>query len=381
MHILIAPNAFKNSLTATEACKAIANGLEQSTLPCTLQCFPIGDGGDGTAELIVKNANGIFEELTAMDPLFRKIKTSIGYIDFHQTAVIELAEISGLKLLQEQEKDPMRATSFGTGELIRKALDEGARKIILCIGGSATVDGGSGILQALGIRFLDKSGKELTDLPQNLIHLETIDSSALDKRVRDTELIILCDVNNFLLGDQGAASIFGPQKGASINEVMHLEKALGKFRDVTLLQMGKDMQLIHQGGAAGGVAAGLHVYLQARLVNGIEYFLDMTCFDEALSQAQLVITGEGSIDLQTLEGKGPFGVACRARQKSIPVIGMAGQIPLEPDSRLQEYFDVLMAIGNQPEEIKTALFQTRENLQRTSRQVGRLLAVHFQTLK
>ncbi len=375
MHILIASNAFKNSISATEACEAIARGLKQSALPCTRQCFPIGDGGDGTAAMIVKNVNGVFEELTATDPLYRKIKTSIGFIDLHQTAVIEMAEISGLKLLQEQEKNPMHTTSYGTGELIRKALDRGARKIILCIGGSATVDGGCGILQALGIRFLDKSGKELIDLPYNLIHLETIDTSPLDERIRYTELILLCDVNNFLLGDRGAAAIFGPQKGASVDDVIQLEQALGKFRDVTKLQMGQDMQLIRHGGAAGGVAAGLHVYLQAKLVNGIEYFLDITHFDKALSQAQLVITGEGSIDLQTLEGKGPFGVARRAKLKKIPVIGMAGQIPLEPDSRLLEYFDVLMSIGNQPEEIKTAMFHTRVNLQRSSRQVGRLLAM------
>jgi len=381
MHILIASNAFKNSLPATAACKAIERGLKQSGLACSLQCFPIGDGGDGTAELIVKNGNGSFEELTATDPLRRKIKTSMGFIDLHQTAVIEMAEISGLKLLQDREKDPLHTTSFGTGELIRKALDKGARKIILCIGGSATVDGGCGILQALGIRFLDKSRKELTDLPQNLILLETIDTSALDKRIGDTELIILCDVNNFLLGGQGAAAVFGPQKGASVHDVINLEKALGKFRDVTLQQNGRDMQQILHGGAAGGAAAGLHVYLEARLVNGIEYFLDLTYFDKVLSAADLVITGEGSIDLQTLEGKGPFGVARRARQKNIPVIGIAGQIPLEPDSRLLEYFDILMAIGNQPEEIKTAMIHTRENLQRSSRQIGRLLAIPFQKLK
>jgi len=237
--------------------------------------------------------------------------------------VIEMAEISGLKLLQDHERDPLHTTSLGTGELIRKALDKGTRKIILCIGGSATVDGGCGILQALGIRFLDKSGKELTDLPQNLTLLESIDTSALDKRIRDTELIILCDVNNFLLGDQGAAAVFGPQKGASVSDLTHLEKALGKFRDVTIRQKGQDMQLIPHGGAAGGTAAGLQVYLEATLVNGIEYFLDLTNFDKVLSQADLVITGEGSIDLQTLEGKGPFGIARRAKQKNIPVIGLA----------------------------------------------------------
>jgi glycerate 2-kinase len=375
MHILVAPNAFKNSLSAEDAAEAIRQGLLQSGLPGSIRCFPIGDGGDGTASLIVKNRNGIFYEVQAKDPLGRQIKTSIGFIDGGKTAVIEMADISGLKLLQPAETYPLHASSFGTGELIRIALDKGASKIILGIGGSATVDGGCGILQALGVRFLDVSKKELRHLPENLVHLDAIDASGIDKRIWETELIVLCDVDNFLLGEKGAATIFGPQKGASKEDVIKLERALQKLKEVSFLQSGKDMNTLLHGGAAGGAAAGLHIFLQARLVTGIEYFLDMTGFDEALQKANILITGEGSIDLQTLEGKGPIGVASRAKKKNIPVIGLAGKIPLETDIQLLPYFDVLMAIGHQPEDLKSAMQHTAANLRRTACQIGKLLTI------
>jgi glycerate kinase len=226
MHILIAPNAFKNSLSASAAAEAIRLGLMQSGLPCSTECFPIGDGGDGTASLIIKSLNGYYIETQASDPLGRKIKTSFGFIEGGKTAVIEMADISGLKLLQEQERDPLRASSFGTGELIRLALEKGVGKIILGIGGSATVDGGCGILRALGVRFLDRSKKELTGLPENLFQLHAVDLSGIDKRIFATELIVLCDVSNILLGEKGAAAVFGPQKGASASEVELLENGL-----------------------------------------------------------------------------------------------------------------------------------------------------------
>ncbi len=375
MHILIAPNAFKNSLSAGDAADAIRHGLVQSGLPCSIQCFPIGDGGDGTASLIIKKLNGVFYETQAKDPIGRKIKTSFGSIDGGKTAVIEMSDVSGLKLLQLQELDPLHASSFGTGELIRMALDKGARKIILGIGGSATVDGGCGILQALGVRFLDQSKKELIHLPESLVHLDAIDDSGIDKRIWDTELIILCDVDNVLLGEKGAAAIFGPQKGASKDDVILLEKALRKFKDVSLLKTGKDMNALRHGGAAGGTAAGLNIFLNAKLVFGTEYFLDITGFDEALRKTDILITGEGSIDLQTLEGKGPFGVASRAKKKNIPVIGVAGQVPLETDTQLQYYFDILMAIGHQPEDLKSARQHTAANLRYTALQIGKLIAI------
>ena len=375
MHILIAPNAFKNSLSAPDAAEAIRKAILQSGLRCSMQCFPIGDGGDGTASLIVEMLNGIFYETQAGDPMGRKVKTSIGFIDDGKTAVLEMADISGLKLLLPEELDPLHASSFGTGELIRTALDKGARKIILGIGGSATVDGGCGILQALGVVFMDKTKEELTGLPENLIHLDSIDVSGIDKRIRETELIVLCDVDNFLLGEKGAAAVFGPQKGASKDDVMLLEKSLGKLRDVSFLQTGKDMNTLRHGGAAGGTAAGLNIFLNAKLMPGIEYFLDITGFEEALQKADLLITGEGSIDLQTLDGKGPFGVARRAKKKNIPVIGLAGEVPLEENIQLEQYFDILMAIGHQLEDIKSALQHTAENLQFTVRQIAKLIGI------
>jgi glycerate 2-kinase len=378
MHILIAPNAFKNSLSATDAADAIKFGLLQSGLRCSINCFPIGDGGDGTASLLLNVLDGRFSETEAKDPLGRKIKSSIGFIEFGQTAVIEMADISGLKRLQSSERDPMHTSSFGTGELIRTAMEMGIRKIILGIGGSATVDGGCGLLQALGLRFLDKAKKELNPTPNNLHLLDSIDSSEMDERIRDTEFIVLCDVENPLLGDNGAAKVFGPQKGAGPGEVILLEKALHHLRNVCKRQTGRDMKRVRHGGAAGGVAAGLAVFLNARLVQGIEYFLDLTGFDEALEKADLLITGEGSIDLQTLEGKGPFGVARRAKKKNIPVIGLAGSIPLEANSELDFYFDVLLAIGHEPGDLQTAISHTAFNLKRTSEQVGKILSFGLQ---
>ena len=287
-----------------------------------------------------------------------------------------MANISGLKLLHKDELDPLHASSFGTGQLIRIALEKGARKIILCIGGSATVDGGCGILQALGIRFLDKIKNELKGLPENLLLLDSIDISGMDKRVSETEFIVLCDVDNFLLGKQGASEIFGPQKGASKQEVEILENALGKLNEITLLQMGRDMSVIRHGGAAGGAAATLHVFLDAKLVQGIDYFLDITGFDTALKETDILITGEGSIDLQTLNGKGPYGVAKRARKKGMIVIGLAGAIPLSIEKELSVYFDSLFAIGHQPEDPATALQNTFANLERTAMQIGILLALN-----
>src|ERR1700730_4340087 len=199
MHILIAPNAFKNSLGAEEAAHSIEEGLKESMLRCNWECFPIGDGGDGTAELIIKKCGGSSVTEVVHDPFGRRIKSSFGLIDDGKTAVIEMANASGLRLLKKDELDPLHASSFGTGELIKLALDKGARRIIIAMGGSATVDGGTGILTALGIRFLNSAGDSLTRLPEDLVYLDRIDQSGLDKRIFNSEVVVLCDVNNKLL--------------------------------------------------------------------------------------------------------------------------------------------------------------------------------------
>jgi len=374
MRILVAPNAFKNSLPAVNVADAIREGLEESKLDANIDCFPVGDGGDGTAELLLEYHNGSNIVTTVYDPLMRKISSSFGLMEAGKTAVIEMANASGLRLLQSNELDPLHTSSFGTGELIVKALDKGVNKIIMCIGGSATVDGAVGSLHALGFRFLNKYGNELTGMPETLVDLETIDFSTVDERVKKCKIVVLCDVENVLLGKEGAAAVFGPQKGASPDDVKKLEASLTKLADVILRQTGQDITMIKSGGAAGGMAAGLGALLHAELVNGIDYFLSLTRFDDALKDKNIVITGEGSIDLQTLQGKGPFGVAKRAKEKGIPVIGLAGKIPAERIDALDRYFDVLMSINVEDTELSYALSQTEQNLERTSKKIGDVLA-------
>lgn len=376
MNILIAPNAFKNSIDAKDAADAIKDGLRRSKLRCSCECFPVADGGDGTAALLIEKLRGTIIHTKVHDPLGRQIFSSFGMIDNGNTAVIELADASGLRLLKPEEYDPLETTTSGTGEMILHALDKGAKKIILGIGGSATVDGGTGILKALGMRFFDAKENELENLPQDILYLSSIDTSNIDERIFDTEIIVLCDVQNFLLGEKGAAKVFGPQKGATPDEVKTLEACLTKWWDVTLRQTAKDMSAIKHGGAAGGVAAALATHLNAKLVTGIDYFLQLTNFDDALKNADLVITGEGSIDEQTLEGKGPFGVAQKAKEKNLPVIALGGKVPLRPTDALKEYFDVILPINN--ELLSPVAFQqAKENLVRTATELGNMLAIRI----
>jgi glycerate kinase len=374
MHVLIAPNAFKNSLDAAKVARAIEQGLKLSKLDCTTECFPIADGGDGTGSLIIENRKGTIIHKEVHDPLGRKINASFGLIDNGKTAIIEMADASGLRLLSKDELNPLKASSYGTGELIKYALDAGANKIIIAMGGSATVDGGCGILSALGIVFLDAKGERLIATPEFLVNMTEVDTTELDPRIPNSEIVILCDVNNQLLGPDGAASIFGPQKGASPDDVEALETFLEKFAEVSKKRTGINVADIKHGGAAGGATAGLHAWLNAKLVNGIEYFLSLTNFDEALKRSDLVITGEGSIDKQTLQGKGPYGVALMAKQMNIPVIALAGKIPLEPDAELQKYFDVLLSINNEPGDLAEAMGNTEKNLMRTASIIGNILA-------
>jgi glycerate kinase len=310
------------------------------------------------------------------DPLGRKVTASFGMIDNGKTAIIEMADASGLRLLKKDELEPLRASSFGTGELIKFALDEGVNKIIIAMGGSATVDGGCGILSALGVVFLDASGNHLEAIPIELINMAKIDISALDKRIFNCELVILCDVDNKLLGPQGAAYVFGPQKGATPKAVNILDDFLKNFAGISFAQSEIDIAKIKHSGTAGGAAAGLHAWLNAKLVNGVGYFLSLTNFDKELRGSDLVITGEGSIDRQTLQGKGPYGVALKAKSQHIPVIGIAGKIPQEQDEDLQQYFDVLVSINNEPGDLAAAMKNTRENLIRTAKMIGDLLAVN-----
>ena len=375
MHILIAPNAFKNSLDAAKAAEAISNGLHRSKLQCTTSCFPVADGGDGTAALLIDHLKGERIHKSVHDPLMREVNSSFGWIEKDKTAIIELAAASGLRLLKPAEYDPLNTTTVGTGELILEALERNVNKIILCVGGSATVDGGTGILKALGSKFFDAKGNELNDLPAALSLLTEIDIAGCDKRIKNTRIVILCDVGNPLLGPVGAATIFGPQKGASEKGVQLLESRLTKFNDIVFHKTGKDMSAIRHGGAAGGVAAGLHIFFNAELVNGIDYFLQATGFAHELAKADMVITGEGSIDLQTLEGKGPLGVAKKAKEFLLPVIGMTGSVPVFREKSLNQYFDQLISINDDESDLGTAIKNTFTNLEKTAKRFGDLLSL------
>jgi glycerate kinase len=355
MKIVIAPNAFKNSLAADAAATAILQGLRESRLDFTGECFPVGDGGDGTGDLLIKMLGATKVEAAAHDPLGRQRQASFGLAG--DTAIIEMASASGIRLLKREELDPLQALSTGTGDLMRAALDRGARHIILGMGGSATVDGGVGILTALGIRI------DNTD----------IDTSNLDPRLAATRITVLCDVNNPLLGPQGAAAVFGPQKGATPEAVHQLETRLQILAELIQKTTGKEIAGLAKGGTAGGAAAGMYGLLNAGLVNGIDYFLQLTGFDKVLESADWVITGEGSLDEQTLQGKAPYGVAVNSKRKGVPVICLAGRLPQNTE-RLDEYFAVLLPINQRLLHPAEALKHTADNLRATAKAVGNLLA-------
>lgn len=374
MQIIIAPNAFKGSLTAEQVAAAIAGGLQQSRLGAQLILFPIADGGDDTASLLMRHFQGDFIAVSVHDPLGRIMDAALGWVKTKNIAVLALSDASGMRLLKKNELNPLHANTFGTGELMRTALARGAGKIIVGVGGSATVDGGTGLLKALGARFLNQHGNEIDDLPAGLTDLVSVDVSAMDRRILQTEIVVLCDVKNKLLGQEGAARVFGPQKGADENTVRLLEACLMRWNRITQEATGIDMASLKYGGAAGGVTAAMAAYLNAKLVNGIDYFLDETHFEGVLAQADLIITGEGRIDDQTLEGKGPYGVALRAEKKNIPVVVMAGQIPRHPSSQLDQIFPKLIAINPPQIPLDLAMETAGVHLKSAARHLGNELA-------
>jgi len=375
LHLLIAPNAFKHSLDARQVAEALSEGFSQSRLDCRTTLFPIGDGGNGTCKLLHEKLGGKLVTTTVSGPLGTRVETSYSLVDGGQTAIIEMANASGIHLIKKEEQNPLQASSKGTGQLILHALEYfKVDQIILGMGGSATVDGGCGILHALGVRFFDKKGKELNPIPEQLQYLERIDTSGLNKSILGIDIKILCDVENRLLEEEGAAHVFGPQKGASKEQVKVLDSFLSRLSDIVLQTTGKNMTDVVCGGTAGGAAAGMYALFDAQLVNGIAYFLQKTGFEDVIKTVDWLITGEGSIDEQTLSGKAPVGVALFAKQYGIPSVGIAGRVPLEPSSALLDIFDVLLPISHEAMPLEEAFVNTEQNLRRTAQAFGNILA-------
>ena len=325
--LIVAPDSFKGSLSAAAAAAAIAVGAARARPHAALVLLPLADGGEGTVETLIGALGGRSLDVETRDPLDRPLMARIGILD-HRTAAIEMAAASGLPLLRTDERDPFRASTYGTGLLILAALDAGAREILLGVGGSATIDGGAGALQALGARLLDAAGSSIPPGNAGLARLARIDLSGLDPRLRQVRLRVACDVQNPLTGPRGAAAVYGPQKGARAGEIAPLDRHLARFAAVLARDVGIEVAARPGAGAAGGLTAGL-LAIGAETEPGIDLVLDATHFSEHLSGASLVLTGEGRIDAQTAYGKVISGVLARTRPTRVPVVALAGIVRTE----------------------------------------------------
>ncbi|HEY6080013.1 MAG TPA: glycerate kinase [Polyangiaceae bacterium] len=374
MKLVAAPNALKGSLSAFAAAAAIATGARRAVSDAEVVELGIADGGDGTAEVVCRARGGSFRELPALDPLGRNRSARYAWLA-DGTAVIDVATASGLTLLAESERDALSASSYGTGELIRAALGAGARRILLGVGGSASVDGAAGILQALGARLLDARGQPLPRGGAALAELSHIDLGGLDPRALGVPLDIACDVDSPLLGEHGAARAFGPQKGATPAGVVQLERALGQLAAVVARDFGRDVSSVVSGGAAGGIAAGLHGVLGARLLPGVDLVLDAVDFEGAIEGAELCITAEGLLDRQSLRNKGPFGVARRAAARGVPVVALGGGIADDVDDRDFPAFAGMFSICPRPLALDDAMRDAASLLATAAERVVRLFHV------
>lgn len=347
MRILLCPDSFKGSLSASRVCEAMRRGVLKVLPDALCTSLPIADGGEGTVESLVNATGGEFKMTEVHDPLGRKIDACWGVLGQGNTAVIEMASASGLPLLAANERDPRIASTFGTGELIAAALDtltgEGGRpRLIIGIGGSATNDGGSGALRALGARFLDAHDRELSPGGAALAELARIDTSALHPRLAEAEILVACDVDNPLTGERGASAVFGPQKGATPEMVSLLDSALSRFAEVAATCTGKDVAAIAGAGAAGGLGAGLLFFSSAKLMPGIRLMLDAIDFDRRVQEADLVLTGEGCCDYQTVYGKAPVGVAEAAKLHGKAVMCISGVLGTGAEAVYAHGIDALM---------------------------------------
>jgi glycerate kinase len=325
MKIVIAPDSFKESLSAPKVAAAIAQGLSQAAPEAHCVCIPMADGGEGTVEAILAATGGESRINVVQDALGRPIQAQWGWLP-GKVAIVEMACAAGLELIATTERDPLRASSFGVGQLIGHALDMGATQIVLGLGGSATNDAGAGLLQALGLGLFDAQGKTLAPGGAALANLAHIDTRTFDPRLKDVHITIASDVNNPLCGLQGASAVFGPQKGATPAQVSKLDTALGHFADVCARTLGKDPRNAPGSGAAGGLGFAAHTWMQARFRPGVEVVAELGGLAVAIQGAQLVITGEGRMDAQTLHGKTPMGVAKIAQAAGVPVIAIAGSL-------------------------------------------------------
>lgn len=356
MKILIVPDKFKGSLSAKEVCHAVSEALLEIDSSYEITQVPLADGGEGTFEILVEHSKGEIKTKWVADPIQRPIQAQYGLSDDGTTAFIEMAKASGLQLLKETERDPLLTSTKGTGQLILDALDEGATNVILGIGGSATNDAGIGMAHALGFRFLNKHEEILNPVGQSLAEIDSIDRTHVDVRLRTINFTVLCDVDNPLYGPQGAAYVYGPQKGATAESVKELDGGLKHFSD--LIKQTLNQELNFPGaGAAGGLGAGAKLFLHANFKRGIDYISELTGLEEKINTSDLIITGEGRVDQQTFSGKVVGYVLSKAHQHKKPVFIICGQCNLSTDELSKFGANRVITLVNHPSEMDTAMTQ------------------------
>ncbi len=373
MKIVIAPDSYKGSIYAPEAARAMREGVLRVVPDAETVLVPVADGGDGTLETLVETSGGTTRTATVTGPLGDPTEAQWGAMGDGKTAVIEMARTSGLTLVPDDRRNPLTATTAGLGEVIREALNEGFRRFILGIGGSATNDAGAGMAQALGVLLLDTASRDLEAGGAALAGLDHIDMTGLDPRAADAEFMVACDVSNPLTGPEGASVVYGPQKGATPAQVAQLDAALGNFADIVSRDLSADVRDVPGSGAAGGLGGGIMAFLGGQLRPGIDIVLDTLRFDDKLNGADLVITGEGGMDFQTVYNKAPIGVARLAKARGIAVIGVSGSLGKGYTDVHDHGIDAVTSITSAPMDLDEATDRCSELIADATEQALRMM--------
>lgn len=371
--IVLAPDSFKESMTAKEACEAMEKGIKKANKNITCVHVPMADGGEGTMQSLVDATNGKIYTIEVVGPLGNNVEATYGILGDGETGILEMASASGIHLVPPEKRNPLITTSYGTGQLIKACLDHGVKKLLIGIGGSITNDGGSGVVQALGGRLLDTEGNEIGFGGGELGKIAKIDLSNFDNRLKNVIVEVACDVNNPLCGEEGASRVFGPQKGATEKMIEVLDRNLRHYAFLIKAQMGKDVLDVPGAGAAGGLGAGLMAFLNGKLKKGIEMVIEYAKLEEKIKCADIVWTGEGSIDFQTQYGKTPIGVAQVAKKYNKPVIALAGRIGDNVEVLYDMGIDSIFCIMKGVSTLDEALKSGKENIENTAENIIRLM--------
>jgi glycerate kinase len=377
MNILLAPDSFKDSLPAKAVADHMAKAISRVMPDAQITKIPLSDGGEGLLEALVRPLGGQFVKVKVKDPLMRAIWAHYGIIDNGQTAVIEMAVASGLELLKENERNPLITSTHGTGQLIKDALDNGCTKIIVGLGGSATNDGGMGMIKALGGKFLDHNGNSIGEGGAALERLAQIDLSQFDRRLSNCEIIAACDVTNPLTGANGASMVFGGQKGGRPEDLKQLDHNLLNYASVIKSDLGKDIKSVKGTGAAGGTALSLLAFLNAALKPGIQLIMKELQLETHIKKADLVITGEGKIDEQTLYGKTISGIASISKKNNVPVIAIAGKVDNDIGELYKLGLTAVFSIVNQPMSLQESINHTGELIESCITNIFRVIKVMY----